>query len=217
MNDKGQVGRASKRRWPWVLIPITVVALALGSAGYVSTAEERDVFCASCHLKPEQTYVDRARVNVRQDAADLASAHALAGLNCVGCHRGDQEAGDRIIAFALGARNTAKFVVGRYDPDHSQVAVPSLLDDGCRHCHVSRPELGGVKSGEANLVTAGGFDNHFHTLLFDAKIKTSVTCISCHPAHRESFPELQFMDRNRMVFPSCEQCHREADAARPAD
>jgi hypothetical protein len=56
---------------------------------------------------------------------------------------------------------------------------------------------------------AGGFGNHFHTLLFDSEVKTSVTCIRCHTAHRESFPESQFLDQDRIVLPACEQCHRE--------
>ena len=201
--------RKHARRWLWRIGAAASLVLLIISAGTVSVAEERDTFCVACHLKPEQAYYDRSRVKSRHAALDLASTHALAGLNCVGCHRGDQSIRDRAMALALGARNAAKFISGQYDPNHSQVGVPSLLDDGCRRCHVARPELGGVKSGQANLVTVGGFGNHFHTMLFDAKIKTSVTCASCHPAHRESFPELQFLDRNKIVLPACERCHRE--------
>jgi hypothetical protein len=190
-------------------VPLVALALMVLSAVSVSMAEERNVFCASCHLRPEQTYVDRSRVNARQDTADLASAHAVAGTNCVGCHRGDQAIRDRATALALGARNTVKFIAGQYDPSHSQVALPWLLDDGCLRCHVTQPALGGVKPGQPNLVTAGGFENHFHTLLFDSKVKTSVTCASCHLAHLETFPELQFLDRNKVVLPACERCHQE--------
>jgi hypothetical protein len=191
------------------MLALAVMAVLLLPAGYVSTAEERNAFCTSCHLKPEQTYYERSLVRARTDAPDLATAHAQAGVNCVGCHRGDQGFRDRVIALALGARNTTKFVIGQYDPNHSQVAVHFLLDDSCQRCHVTQPELGGVKPGETNPVTMPGFDNHFHTMLFDPTIKTSVTCTSCHPAHREAFPELQFMDRNKVVLPACERCHQE--------
>jgi hypothetical protein len=126
----------------------------------------------------------------------------------VGCHRGDQGLRNRIVALALGARNTAKFVTGQYNPNHTQVAVGFLLEDSCQRCHVTHPELGGVKPSEFNPVTVQDFDNHFHSLLFDPKIKTSVTCTSCHPAHLVTFPELQFIERDK-VLPACERCHQE--------
>lgn len=198
------------RRFAWAGMALAVlVVVVVFPAGYVSSVEEQNVFCTSCHLKPEQAFFDRALVKARQDAADLATAHAQAGVNCVGCHRGDQAIRDRATALALGARNTAKFIAGQYDPNHSQVALPWLLDDSCLRCHVTQPTRGGVKPGQPNPVMVGGFENHFHTLLFDSKVKTSVTCTSCHPAHLETFPEVQFLDRNRVVLPACERCHQE--------
>jgi hypothetical protein len=199
-------------RWGWrwgVAALVILVVLVLLPAASVSVAEERNSFCTSCHLKPEQTYYDRALVKARQDAADLATADAQAGLTCVSCHRGDQGPRDRVIALALGAGNTAKFALGQYDPNHSQVAVRFLLDDSCRRCHVAHPELGGIRLGEVNRVVMGGFDNHFHTTLFDPQLKTSVTCTDCHSAHREAFPELQFLDQTKVVLPACERCHQE--------
>jgi len=204
------VVKRGRRGWRWGVVALVVLgALVVLSAASVSVAEERNSFCTSCHLKPEQAYYDRALIKASQDAADLATAHAQAGLNCVSCHRGDQGPRDRVIALALGARNTAKFAIGQYDPNHSQVAVRFLLDDSCQRCHVAQPGLGGVKPGKINPVMVGGFDNHFHTLLFDPKAKTSVTCTDCHLAHREAFPELQFLDRTKVVLPACERCHQE--------
>ncbi len=165
----------SQPRRMWIVWLWVALALIVLSTVSVSVAEERNAFCASCHLRPEQTYVDRSRVKARGDAADLASAHAAAGVNCVGCHRGDQAMRDRATALALGARNTEKFIAGQYDPNHSQVALPWLLDDSCLRCHVTQPTLGSVKSGQLNPVTVGGFENHFHTLLLDLQVKTSVT------------------------------------------
>lgn len=205
--DERRATNQPQRMWiVWLLVVLALVVLSTVS---VSVAEERNAFCASCHLRPEQKYVDRSRVKARTDAADLASAHAAAGVNCVGCHRGDQSLRDRIVALALGARNTGKFVAGQYDPNHTQVAVSFLLEDSCQRCHVKYPELGGVKLGQVNPVTVQDFDNHFHSLLFDPKIKTSVTCATCHPAHLESFPELQFIERGKVVLPACERCHQE--------
>jgi hypothetical protein len=143
-----------------VLVMAALIALP---AGYVSVAEERDVFCTACHLRAEQTYYERSLVTARNGAADLATVHAQARVNCVGCHRGDQAARDRLVALALGARNTAKFISGQCDPDHSHVAMRSLLEDSCLRCHVTQPELGGVKPGQVNRVTIQAFDNHFHS------------------------------------------------------
>ena len=212
-NDRSPQRQGGRRRtnvWAWSGMALAVLAIfVVLPAGTVSVVEERNVFCTSCHLKPEQTYFDRALVQARQDAADLATMHAQTGVNCVGCHRGDQAIRDRATALALGATNTAKYIAGQYDPNHSQVALPWLLDDSCLRCHVTQPTLGGVKPGQPNPVTVGGFENHFHNLLFDLQVKTSVTCTSCHPAHLETFPELQFLDRNKVVLPACERCHQE--------
>ncbi len=203
------VKRGRRGRWWGFVALVVLAALVVLPAASVSVAEERNIFCTSCHLKPEQTYYDRSLIKARQDAADLATAHSQAGLTCVSCHRGDQGPRDRVIALALGAGNTAKFAIGQYDPNHSQVAVRFLLDDSCRRCHVAHPELGGIRPGEINRVVMGGFENHFHTMLFDPQVKTSVTCTDCHPAHREAFPELQFLDQTKVVLPACERCHQE--------
>jgi cytochrome c553 len=72
-----------------------------------------------------------------------------------------------------------------------------------------RSQHWGRQTWSAEPVTVGGFENHFHNLLFDLQVKTSVTCTSCHPAHLETFPELQFLDRNKVVLPACERCHQE--------
>lgn len=196
-------------RWAWIITALVGLIALAAPASYVSVTEERNVFCTSCHLKPEQTYYERSLVRSRNDALDLASAHAAASVDCVGCHRGNQGLRDRIIALGLGSRNTVKFVLGQYDPNHARVAVGFLLTDSCVRCHVAEPERGGVRPGEVSPMVAPGFENHFHTMLFDPKTKTSVTCASCHQAHREAFPELQFLDRTKIVLPVCEKCHQE--------
>ena len=204
--------------------------LALGSAMGVSVAEENDTFCATCHLNPERTYVERARSvsqaydlasegelsaddlwrTGRDAARDLASAHRAAALNCVACHRGDNGPTDRATALALGARNTLLYLTGQFDPDHHGVAKRDLVEASCLRCHVDQPRLGGVAAGEENPVLIQVFDNHFHAYLFDPTYAgmTSVSCLDCHASHLEIPPIIPyFIDEERVVLPACVQCH----------
>lgn len=226
--------KAFTRNWlkAAALIFTGLAVLSIGSTVGVSLAEEQDGFCATCHLNPERTYVDRARVvaqayetakaqGVRGDALwlsgrdaarDLAGSHRAAVLNCVACHRGDQGAGDRAVALLLGARNTLAYISGQFDPNHSGVAQPELVEASCLRCHVNRPELGGVPVGDPNPVTVEGFENHFHVYLFQAEYAdvTSIGCVDCHPAHREVPPIVPyFIDETGVVLPACVQCHKE--------
>ncbi len=220
------------RRWGAVLLIIlgALVLFCAGSALGVSVAEENDSFCAVCHLNPERTYVDRAdRVaqalegaregglndeglweTGRDASRDLASAHRAAALNCVACHRGDNSLSHRATALALGARNTLAYVTGQFDPDHSGVENPTLVEASCLRCHVDQPSLGGVAEGQANPVLVESFENHFHAYLFDPQYVDAVTigCLDCHPSHQEIPPIVPyFIDEERVVFPACVQCH----------
>jgi hypothetical protein len=220
------------RRWGVVLLVVlgALVLLGAGAAVGVSVAEENDRFCAICHLNPERTYVDRAdRVaqalegareqglddeglweTGRDASRDLASAHRAAALNCVGCHRGDNSLSHRATALALGARNTLSYVTGQFDPDHSGVKNPTLVEASCRRCHVDQASLGGVAEGHANPVLVESFENHFHAYLFDAQYVDAVTigCLDCHPSHQEIPPIVPyFINEERVVFPACVQCH----------
>lgn len=218
----------------WRLITLILlgglVLLALTSAAAVSLVEENDAFCATCHLNPERTYVDRARnvarsydlaqerglagdslwETAREAARDLASSHRAAALNCVACHRGDNSLGDRATALALGARNTLLYLTGQFDPDHSGAAQPGLVAASCLHCHVEEPHQGGVVPGEENPVLIDNFENHFHTYLFDPQYveRATIGCLDCHPSHLE-LPSIipYFIDERRVVLPACVQCH----------
>jgi hypothetical protein len=223
------------RRWRktalLILCALTLLAaLAAISAVGVSVAEEQDVFCATCHLNPERTYVDRAasvsqafergqqqgltsdelQQTGRDAARDLASAHRAAALNCVACHRGDNSLSDRVIALTLGGRNTLLYLTGQFDPDHSGVVNPDLVETSCLHCHVDQPSLGGVKDGEENPVMVDSFENHFHSYLFAPEYinQTAVGCLDCHPSHLEIPPIVPFfIDEEGVVLPACVQCH----------
>jgi hypothetical protein len=204
--------------------------IAFGSVIGVSQAEERDSFCATCHVNPERAYVGRAAAVAeasqtargqglegdalwqagREAARDLASAHGAGALNCVACHRGDNGLGDRATALALGARNTLLYLSGQFDPDHSGLANSALVERSCQRCHVQQPSLGGVAAGEANPVTVQTFDNHFHAYLFEPEFAnaTTVSCLDCHPAHLRVPPIIPyFIDEEGVVLPACERCH----------
>ncbi len=184
-----------------------IFIIALGAALWVSRAEENDPFCAGCHLRPERTYVGRAAAARMGRAADLAAAHAAAGVSCVGCHRGDQSLQHRLLALTLGAWNTARtpFVPSEI-PQHP-VRLLVLPEAGCRLCHIREPQRGGVPSGALNPVTVESFENHFHTDLLRPDLRTSVRCVDCHRAHQESLEP--FFTIREVVISACERCHRE--------
>jgi hypothetical protein len=224
--------RQPLRRWVKLALILLggLALLGVGAALGVSVAEENDGFCATCHLNPERTYVERARTveqvyavaqgqglagdalwqTGREAARDLASAHRATALNCVACHRGDNGPSDRLTALTLGARNTLLYLSGQFDPDHSGLARPDLVEDSCLRCHVDEPILGGVDAGEENRVTVDSFDNHFHSYLFDVEYvaQVSIGCLDCHASHIEIPPIIPyFIDEEGVVLPACVRCH----------
>jgi hypothetical protein len=219
-------------RWDRVIAALVavLVLLSVASAAGVSIAEENDSFCATCHLNPERTYVERARgvaqaVDQAQtqgltgdeiwrrgrDAAhDLASAHRAAEWNCVSCHRGRNDLSDRATALMLGASNSLRYLVGDFDADHKGVAQPGLVEASCLRCHVKAPQLGGLDDGEVNPVMVDSFENHFHIYLFEPSYADQVTigCLDCHPSHL-AMPAVipYFTAEEQAVLPACVQCH----------
>jgi hypothetical protein len=193
------------------LLGVTLAALflfALGAALTVSRLEERDPFCAVCHLRPETTYVGRAAAAQGSRPVDLAAAHARAGLSCVACHRGDSSLPDRVRTLALGAWNAARTPFTPPDVPHHPVRLPGLLENSCRLCHVQEPARAGIPPGVTNPVMAEGFENHFHTDLFRPDLWTSVGCVDCHRAHVETVTP--FFVVQEIVIPACKRCHQEA-------
>lgn len=209
-------------------VPLAVL-LALVPIPVVSTLEERDSFCASCHTAPEVTYFDRAAMALAgvEPILDLSSAHYVEAepFRCIACHRGDSGPVHRATTLALGARDALIFIAGRADQsiEKTQIEAPDLLTAGCVKCHVG-----------SLLVT--GFNNHFHNKLPDAyaawqaggkltapadqaaagaaaleKYDTTVRCLDCHRAHLHTDgAELTgYLDLEKIAFPACVRCHRE--------
>ena len=218
------------RKWLWLaLVLLGLLALPVP---VVSRLEERDTFCVSCHTAPEEVYYARTQTALAEPLAgrlDLASAHyALdAAFRCIACHRGSGSPVHRAQTLALGARDTLIWLSGRADPalEKTTPEAPGLLNAGCLKCHP-----------ETLLLT--GFNNHFHNRLPEAFAawqaggeltvsagsspleagytppvsETTVTCLACHRVH-VSLPDgafTLFMDIERVVYPACVQCHREA-------
>jgi len=216
---------------------LSAIAL-LGSAfgAYTSLVlEESDAFCISCHRPPEQAYFDRAQqAKGGGTPADLSSVHMAArtiAFNCIACHRGASEIGDRVLSVMLGARDTLIHFAGTGDPalEKRSAALPGLIDRSCVKCHV-------------DAIVVVGFENHFHVKLpaawraiqggvapvappglppgspdplADAQGKpepldTTVTCLSCHIAHASGFELVKYLDES-VYLPACDACHVETN------
>jgi predicted CXXCH cytochrome family protein len=202
------------KRWP-IFIGLAFVAMLLfGGVGFVvaSTLEEYDTFCISCHTVPETTYFNRAYIaldNPTLAVNDLSSAHyhlAQDGkkepFGCIDCHRGDGSLPHRVATIALAARDTLTYVTGQENPAIGKTDIREgwLPNAACVSCHKDL------------LLNVKGLENHFHTLLPQAKdaraqgapltvsdvlkgkdeaVKTwstpvenaPLTCTSCHLAH----------------------------------
>jgi nitrate/TMAO reductase-like tetraheme cytochrome c subunit len=220
--------RGLRRLWPFALLAFVV--LSLGGFGVGSVLEESDAFCTSCHTAPEQAYFDRAQQAKAGDIPiDLASVHLSTHeqeFNCIACHRGSGNLGDRITSLTLGAKDAVIYFTGNGDPtiEKRTAAAPGLIDRGCVGCHI-------------DTIVVAGFENHFHVKLpstwavlqsgvqpvvpeaepqaltdprgMPELLDTSVTCLSCHLAHLSGFDFVAYLDTSGTVDPACNDCHIE--------
>ncbi len=222
------------------LLPVALlVAVLFGGVSGATVSfvlEENDEFCIACHTAPEQVYFDRARQAEAGDAPlDLSSVHMSTHereFNCIACHHGSGNLGDRITSLALGLKDTAVLIAGRADPtvEKRTAAAPGLIDRGCVACHV-------------DTIVVAGFENHFHVKLPSAwsviqsgvkpvvppdtlpgapdpltdpqgkpePLETTVNCLSCHVAHLSGFEFVNYLDESGAVFPACNTCHMETE------
>ncbi len=165
---------------------------------------------------------------IQQDLAlDLASQHYIISdtFQCIACHGGNRDLADRANSLTLGIKDTLKYFIGRSDPTIEKLKTgdPDLINRACVRCHVE------------TLVTVK-FDNHFHVKLPQAwqliasgvppianspqaltdprskpeLLKTTVTCLSCHQAHRSNLDLTNYLDQDGAVLPACAKCHQES-------
>jgi predicted CXXCH cytochrome family protein len=179
-------------------------------------------------LKDATAAADLQNLIKQRVAIDLAGQHYIVTgtMSCIACHGGTRNVGDRIESLALGAKDSVVYFLGRADQtiEKATTGDPALIDRACVACHI------------AQLVTIT-FDNHFHVklpqtwnllqsgvqpivpadtpnALTNARTKpelleTSLTCLSCHQAHRSNLDFTQYLDQNAVVLPACAKCHDE--------
>ncbi len=185
-----------RRRWLRWLLALAAAALVLAIAGTGAgmALEENDTFCASCHTQPEVTFVARSTDRSQEPGVDLAARHALLDkgrVQCIGCHSGQTLPGRVWTVWTLGARDTLKWVSGRYNRP-GQTHFP-IQNPNCERCH-----------GDA--AHQPGFNNHFHNLLYDPKAPP-ILCVACHPSHDAGADPRKFYVRDVAVYPTCNSCH----------
>ncbi len=160
------------RRWPLLIGGAFVALLLFSGIGFVaaSALEEHDTFCISCHTVPETTYFNRAYYSVDNPTLpvnDLSSAHyhiaaakdSKEPFACIDCHRGDGSLGHRVSTLLLAGRDTVTWLTGNENPSIAKTDIREawLPNAACVGCHADY--LRDIK----------GLDNHFHTLLPQAK------------------------------------------------
>jgi NapC/NirT cytochrome c family protein len=176
--------------WRW-LLPAAAAALAVAASFLAGLYrwEQRDPFCIACHLH-EEKYGRFAPAS--GPPGDLAAAHGAAGIRCIGCH-GGADAWARAKIWAVAARDTAKFLAGRYrEPDH--MTLP-LTDADCRWCHRAMDDPARPARPAA----------WFHTLVH-AGLPAKSACVDCHQAHPPASKERRFTHA-AVVLPACYKCH----------
>lgn len=207
-----------RKRLRWQLIVVLVMAglFLLGGTGFVvvSSLEEHDTFCVSCHTAPEITYYNRAYYALdfpESGAPDLSTAHYLAyqtaakpNFKCIDCHRGDGRLPHRITAVTLGVYDLGIFLLGQDDPtiEKQRTKTGWLADASCTACHTQ------------TLLKLDGINNHFHSYLSQAQaaldhyggtieigaalraalgdsvrlrlspVQVEIFCADCHQAHQ---------------------------------
>lgn len=196
MSKTKRTSQAQPGRFPrwlkWLLsIGLAGVVFSVSAVAYGAHLENNDRFCASCHTKPETTFVARAQ----KPAVDLASAHSAEQVSCIACHSGEGVTG-RMDALKLGARDLTAYISWNY-PQPAIVTHP-VGDVNCLKCH-------------QKVLQNNAFDNHFHVLLSrwqDVDPKNAATCVQCHAGHADNGEQqLAWLNRQQTIA-QCNACHR---------
>jgi nitrate/TMAO reductase-like tetraheme cytochrome c subunit len=203
--------RLLRRLLDWrVIVGILVVGMAalLGGVSIVSSNEQNDNFCVSCHTEPESTYFARFQSAMTGRSQDLAAYHhrqlyprnspAASNIRCIDCHVGEGLVG-RGIVVSLAGWDALKYVTGT--ATQPAKVVFTIQNDGCVKCHDQQ-----VKVNLDKPVKPFVIDNHFHYKLFE-KGAPFESCVACHVSHREGTETNAFQFRD-VIIPVCEDCHR---------
>ncbi len=202
-------------RWVRVILGIigVIASMALISAVTVSQVEENNAFCAACHTPLEVLYVEQAAQATPEDSPNLAAYHYAVTargnpgdepiVNCVACHRGDNSLQHRAVALALGAWNTAQWLMGDDGTGAAERRRFEWLSNaGCVRCH-------------GDVLRDRNFENHYHYYLPEFNndpivranlAENALYCNACHVSHDDIPQELDFL-ADEIVFPACKKCH----------
>lgn len=233
---KPAINSRRRRRWPLIIIGLIFGLLVLGSASFVGATvlEEHDSFCAVCHTVPESTYVDRANTVIANTSAtvpDLATVHYLQAVQknqsfaCIDCHRGDSSLSGRAQTIGLGAHDVVVFLSGKGDPtiEKTQITRPDLVNAACIGCHTATlltvkgtpshehnflPATAALVASGSQLITSGNGGGRFRRV---RTIDTTVTCTSCHLAHKtvDNGTTTMYVDKTTAQA-ACDECHKAA-------
>lgn len=177
------------------LVALVGVVVLVGGLDWISSAEQDDEFCASCHTQPESEFFDR---NVSADATgspeDLASFHhRIQGVRCIDCHVGEGFIG-RAAVVSIAAWDAIKHYTG-LQRQPATIVVP-IQNQACAKCHASD-------------IRRAGFENHYHNEYFDPKLSPpAIACAECHESHRVGDQRTAFQFRDA-ILPRCEYCHEQ--------
>ncbi len=181
----------SRIHWSAIAIPAAVVlVLMIAGFGVAANQEEHNSFCASCHTQPESTFYAQFQ---KGTSSDLATFHNTKDVKCIDCHSGSG-IGGRLTAMMMGSRNALAYFT--HTAKQPAPLTVSIGDGNCLKCHT-------------DVLTKGGFNNHFHAFLarWQAVDSNAAGCVDCHTAHPTADATNQYLVTPQ-VQAVCQQCHQ---------
>ncbi len=182
-------------RFAKVILLLGMVAFILAAGVYTTGVqiENKDSFCASCHVEPESTYYQASLKPA--EAASLATFHAGEETRCIDCHSRRGIPG-RLWSQWGGLQNLLVFRSGHYT--QPSVTTRPVGDSGCSKCH-------------SDLSWASERPGHYHSPELRRSWRTAggpaTSCQVCHPSHESDAPASdRFMDEARIEV-QCDACH----------
>ncbi|MBI5177661.1 MAG: hypothetical protein HZA04_00195 [Nitrospinae bacterium] len=178
------------------IVPVALLALAVGWIGVSGAVKERPGFCVSCHLDAgTPLHAEKHRRFIQENPQDLAGYHRTkvpGEFACSGCHDG-RTIGTKARVVWAEVHNTFLYVFGKFE----EPAIPNLAllpDENCEGCHAEMKKERG---------RFHGFAAH--------RPRVTVACIACHRAHAAGNARRHYLDELKLAA-VCAKCHRNIPA-----